>query len=637
VGRRLIALVFGLPAVACAAWTVYAGKDVNWDLLNYHFYLPYELLAGRLEQDFFAASAQSYLNPVGYVPFYLMVVSGWHSVLVSLVLAGLHSLCIAFLFLLSWVLFAHLPRGERVTFALLSTALGSATAVYWETVGTSFLDPLVVPPMLGGLLLLVSEGRHAVRRAAFAGVLFGTAAALKYSNAIFGLAAFPLAVTVPGVRGTERWRTGLGYAVGGTTAVAVLAGPWLFLLWREFGNPVFPLMNGLFRSADALPASMVGTRFTPEGLAAALSFPFRMVTLDRSLYSENFAPDLRFAALFVAAVVLPVAATVARTPGERALRGQDWRILGFFALGLVLWLITSANGRYGLIVLLLAGVCLARLSERLLPLAGARVLLSLLLALQVAMSVIASPARWFVAEPWSKRWLSYDVPERAQKEAALYVTVEVLPLAVLAPLVNSNSAFVNFRGQYSLAPDSLRLRTLLDRYRGHVRTLGRALELVHGKPMPDAVMPYDVTLRRIGYKVDPTDCYEIPWRPERGDALSRAANWLTGPLPVHEPLSAVSCALRQVPLDVAEIERERAISAVFDRMERSCPKLFRGQTAVTEPLGAGWSRNYNGLDARLETDGHRAFLNRYVAGEYIGLGRLEEWEGPDMKLPGACR
>jgi len=47
-------LVFGLPAAICALWTLHAGKDVNWDLLNYHYYLPYELLGSRVRQDFFA-------------------------------------------------------------------------------------------------------------------------------------------------------------------------------------------------------------------------------------------------------------------------------------------------------------------------------------------------------------------------------------------------------------------------------------------------------------------------------------------------------------------------------------------------------------------------------------------------------
>jgi len=48
--------VLTAPALICAVWTVAAGKDVNWDLLNYHYYLPYEWLHGRLQQDYFAAS-----------------------------------------------------------------------------------------------------------------------------------------------------------------------------------------------------------------------------------------------------------------------------------------------------------------------------------------------------------------------------------------------------------------------------------------------------------------------------------------------------------------------------------------------------------------------------------------------------
>src|SRR5439155_17697892 len=68
--------VFALPALLCAAWTVLAGKDVNWDLLNYHYYLPYERLHERLAQDYFAASGQSYLNSIGFLPFYAMLAAG---------------------------------------------------------------------------------------------------------------------------------------------------------------------------------------------------------------------------------------------------------------------------------------------------------------------------------------------------------------------------------------------------------------------------------------------------------------------------------------------------------------------------------------------------------------------------------
>lgn len=635
-GRTALLLVFGLPAVICAVWTVFAGKDVNWDLLNYHYYLPFELLAGRLDQDFFAASAQSYLNPVGYLPFYLMVSSGWHSVAVSIALAVAHSLSIALLYLVAWKLFAHLARRERAVLSCLATALGVATAVFWATVGGSFLDPLLVPLMLAGLLVLL-DGERPVRRAALAGALFGAAAALKYSNGVLVLAAFPLALALPGLAGGARLRAGLGYMTGGGLALAVLAGPWLVLMMHEFGNPVFPLMNAWFQSPHAPPVDMLSERFAPPDLAAALSLPFRMIVLDRSLYSEIFAPDIRFAALLLGALALPAAAATRSASSARALRGNDWRVLAFFTVGVVLWMATSANARYGMVLLLLAGVSLARITERLLPLPVARVALAVLLALQLGMSVMASPSRWFIAAPWSGHWLPYAVPERALREPALYLTLEVLPMAVIAPFVHPASAFVNFRGQHSLPTASPRLAALLERHRDRVRTLGRGLELVEGKPRDDQRKAYDATLLRIGYRVDTSDCFTIPWRSDFDDLLSRAANWLAGALAPHEPLSVVSCALRTATRDPADIEKERRISALFDRIEKACPRLFRGHTAVTEALGNGWSRLYSGLDARLEAFADRAILNRPRAASHVDLGTLSDWARDDGGVPEACR
>ena len=165
VGRAALVLVFCLPAALCAAWTLFAGKDLNWDLLNYHYYLPFELLAGRLQQDFFAASAQSYLNPVGYLPFYLMVSSGWHSVIASVALAVAHSLSIALLYLIAWTLFAHLPPRAAHRPSLPRERAGRRDGVFWAMVGSSFLDPLLAPLILAGLLVLLDGKRRAPRRA----------------------------------------------------------------------------------------------------------------------------------------------------------------------------------------------------------------------------------------------------------------------------------------------------------------------------------------------------------------------------------------------------------------------------------------------------------------------------------------
>ncbi|HYL88320.1 MAG TPA: hypothetical protein VEU32_06085, partial [Burkholderiales bacterium] len=118
-------------------------------------------------------------------------------------------------------------------------------------------------------------------------------------------------------------------------------------------------------------------------------------------------------------------------------------------------------------------------------------------------------------------------------------------------------------------------------------------------------------------------------RPDAGDALSRAANWLAGEPRSSEPLSLKSCALRQVARDPVDVERERRASAVFDRVEKACPRFFRGQSSVTEPFGSGWSRFYNGLDARLVAYGDELVLDRYRAGERVSFG--------PAALPPVCR
>ncbi len=619
-GRAPLVLVFCVPAALCAVWTVFAGKDLNWDLLNYHYYLPFELLAGRLQQDFFAASAQSYLNPVGYLPFFLMVSSGWHSVIASAALAVAHSTSIALLYLIAWRLFAHLPSRQRIVLSSLASALGVATGVFWAMVGSSFLDPLLAPLILAGLLMLLTAG--AARRAALAGALFGAAAALKYSNAVFVLAAFPLALAMPGLAGRSRWLAGGGYLAGAALAIGVVAGPWLALMQREFGNPVFPLTNA------------AGGRFMLQDLGAALAFPFRMIALDRHLYSETFAPDLRPAALLAAAAALPLAAALRRAPV--ALTGSDWRVLAFLCAAGVLWLATSANARYGLVVLLLTGVCLARIIERLLLLPAARIALAVLLLVQLGTTVVAAPPRWFLAEPWTRHWLAYDVPERALREPALYLTLEILPMAIVAPFVHPASSFVNFRGQHSLPPESPRLAALLERHDGRVRALGRGLELVEGRPRAEQVTAYDATLVRIGYRVDADNCDTIAWRRDTGDLLSRAANRFAGLGPAQEPLSVVSCALRPATRDPVDVQKEKRASTLFDRIEKACRTLFRGQTAVTEPLGGGWSRYYSGLDARLEAYADRIILNRFRSATHLDLGRLSDWEREGAAPPAAC-
>jgi len=631
---RGVWVVFGSAVVLAVLWTLHAGKDLSWDLLHYHYYAAHAFQEGRLERDFFAASAQGYLNGVGYLPFYWMVSSGWHSVVVAAVLAAAHASNIALLYAIAHRLFAHHQARQRALLSLLAAALGAASAVFWATVGTSYLDPLTTVPMLGGVLLLAAErGDGVARRAAWAGVLFGAAAALKYSNAMFAVAAVVLVVSQPAARVSMRLRTLAAYCAGGAAGLALFGGQTFAHLYREYGNPVFPLFNAWFRSPDFPPVSMSAERFAPKTVEEALTFPLRIVSPDSMVYAEISAPDLRFAALVAFAVAVAAVALVRRgraaAASPAALASVDLRMLGFFGFCYAAWVASSANGRYGMFVVLLVGPLVARLADRLLPAAAARGALFILLVAQATACALISPPRWFMIDMWSDHWFPYQAPERAWREPALYLSVETQTMSVIVPFLHPESSFINLRGQHSMEHGAARLQALLARHEGRVRTLGRTLRLQRGgQPRPAVIEMYDLTLLRYGFRVDAQDCFPIAWRPQRYDGLSQFANvlvsWEAG---VRESnVALVSCALRPGSLSPAELEEERRITAVFDRMERSCPGILRGQTTVTERIGKEWARSYSGLEARIETNqGALVYVPFFRLRNHF-LGTVLEWE-----------
>jgi len=59
--------------VVIAFWSVFVvalGKDTSWDFRNYHWYIPYAFLNGRMGLDVAVAHQATYYNPLLDVPFY---------------------------------------------------------------------------------------------------------------------------------------------------------------------------------------------------------------------------------------------------------------------------------------------------------------------------------------------------------------------------------------------------------------------------------------------------------------------------------------------------------------------------------------------------------------------------------------
>jgi len=80
------------------------------------------------------------------------------------------------------------------------------------------------------------------------------------------------------------------------------------------------------------------------------------------------------------------------------------------------------------------------------------------------------------------------------------------------------------------------------------------------------------------------------------------------------------------------------MTALFDRLERECPGVLRGQTAIIERRGIEWSRSYASLEARVETSRGALLLVPFFKFRYQFLGTIADWEsGVPPAMRKACR
>src|SRR5258706_14048593 len=100
------------------------------------------------------------------------------------------------------------------------------------------------------------------------------------------------------------------------------------MLWQQFGNPVFPFDNTIFRSPEAPIEAIADPRFMPQNLWDAAAYPFYWVTGNHRSSEDPFR-DQRFA---IALVLFLANAAASLFSKIRVLRPPDRPFLGFFAL-----------------------------------------------------------------------------------------------------------------------------------------------------------------------------------------------------------------------------------------------------------------------------------------------------------------
>ena len=154
--------IVGFVAAAVVGFgglSLWLGQDVNWDLLNYHYYDGYAFLHGRLDRDIAPAGIQTYQPPLLHV-FHYLGLAHLPSRVFGFLLRARHGLNVPLLFVLGLTVLARAEPTQAAGVALAAAALGGIGPGAFSMLGTSFGDNLVTLPALLALLIVLRQARE---------------------------------------------------------------------------------------------------------------------------------------------------------------------------------------------------------------------------------------------------------------------------------------------------------------------------------------------------------------------------------------------------------------------------------------------------------------------------------------------
>ena len=335
-------------------------------------------------------------------------------------------------------------------------------------------------------------------------------------------------------------------------------------------------------------------RFQPDDWVDVVMRPFDMVSPQGNMYVEIVAPDIRLAAT----VVLGLAALFAWRR-VRAPRGPVFTLLALVIVAMVPWLSTTGNGRYFLPFLVLLGPLSIGL-VRLLPATGQfrLTLAGLLLAVQCFLLAQATPWDSWSFAPWrAAPYFALETPLPATE--ATYVTLSTISYSLIAPQFPPQVGWVNLAVGFSRERETAALRQMLTGSRPLILVAPSIPSQTLGDGQPTSA----VREAFAGLMVD----YGLSVAPDTRCTLLRSRGLAAVTLradPTDAEATMIGfwmCPLRHDPAAVkprAAPERKR-VDAVFEAVERLCPRFFPPGQAGTLRIVDGYLRQYLNADTKL--------------------------------------
>ena len=442
-GATLAIVLAGIASIALR-------QDSNWDLQNYHLYNAWAFVHDRFGIDWAPAQLQSFYSPFLDLPFYALLAADVPPRLIAFALAIPTGIAWYFFARVVAMLFDGSPPEIRAPAVVGAIAIGVTAPMSVSLIGLTMNDWYVAAFVMAAVWLVVrdsSAGALSTATLLAAGALVGAGAGLKLTGSIYcvGLMGGLLAT---GGDWHARVRAALIAGCAIAVAFAVTAGPWMWLMYERYGNPVFPYFNDVFRSPWADPVAYSATRFGPSSALEWLVFPFMLLWKLQDYVSEAEFRDARPALLYalaLASIALAwrMRAHAAPMPSPVG-NSAAWRFIGaFFVTSLVAWALLYRIFRYLVPLELLAGALIVFLLVRLVP--RKRVPVALAAAVLLVIVTAKFPTWW--RQKFEDHFLTVEMP--AIKPDALVLLVAAEPMSYVLPSFPADARFAGLVNNFN--------------------------------------------------------------------------------------------------------------------------------------------------------------------------------------------
>ena len=349
--KRKGLLVFFLFLIAGGLVSAGLRHENTWDLYNYHYYNGFALLNGRVGIDLAPAFIMSFFNPLADSVVYLLIRAfnnrvPLYSFFTGLCFGGLMYV----LFLINRLFFDTSTRRGRIA-CVLSLCAGATGFATWLQIGSSTNEiPVSILVLTGVYLLLNPIARPAIaanlKTVFLAGVLLGSAAGLKYTAAIYCLTSGIAFILFCKRISSRPVRALLLFIAGGLAGFLAFNGYWMYLMYKNYDSPFFPLFNAFFKSPWFLE---INTRdqihVAARSVGRALSVPLEMInhTKKKELVGFYRFTDVRFYFMYLFGAVFLCSRAFENAPKPRP---QTLFLMTFAGTSFLVWLFFFSIIRY---------------------------------------------------------------------------------------------------------------------------------------------------------------------------------------------------------------------------------------------------------------------------------------------------